>query len=813
MRGGSLHLEVRSADHRDGGADDGLLQDADERFGEEEPVAGDVGFEEGAPLGMENAGFEAGTHVPMDDAGFEEDNVPMTEQEASMQSSAGYYADGEFHDRDTDVNDEERPQQDMTMLEDVIRTIHGRMQPNDASASNVNTWSLRKHTDAIQGATSLPDKFDVAYMGMQNGERHCLDPFLSHEPTQMRRFYDIDSIIYIGTNLPFKCPLQLFPFVSFSNSLRVTNYLSHANAQAVSRPLSSIMNFEMFCFGPHFRSLIFFPSIQASGRPVEDTATLVCMDFYDRYIYPTLATLLPVQSLSRLPASYKQARMRSTSSTGQFHYKGHYMTHAEWSTFIGTLHERTARDPRFANHFWLTYSKNLKLATKATSPEAARQALHEAFTFLDLDDAHARLYLDLAMEILPQHPHQTMLLRSSHASALYSALISRPTLRVDRWCWLDSICGFSGKLGGELSEATGVEWMQLYFTEKDVFTNQRQKIRGRPCHIIPLLKPESALKNVLPMIKDCASAAAALSFGVRVEFRLRSDGFDAMPSALDAFYDCISGGLVCIPSRDICDWRVQILSVSHALMEEIGMLRGPNVTASHALFDNFQFVADRVHGLVSRPFSSCGSRLVWRKWADEARLPFANEACRASFAHVLFHTAPATLPAAHQTMGIFIDHVPNLTRFCEDIMHKFLLDLWDLMPRKEDHLRRDTMWQLIPVQQRFSLHFIEHHMIMTHVSGLTGGRRGASKFDLFFPDSMPSITGRGQSWHSLAYYQAYAAFRNMNPIELASIVKQKLERKLAMIECLPTAAKDKIWKTTTVRGKVETHLYFCFNRT
>jgi hypothetical protein len=146
-----------------------------------------------------------------------------------------------------------------------------------------------------------------------------------------------------------------------------------------------------------------------------------------------------------------------------------------------------------------------------------------------------------------------------------------------------------------------------------------------------------------------------------------------------------------------------------------------------------------------------------------------------------------------------------------DILHRLLEDLWDIMPRKDRHVRSTCCWELMKVEQRFTRTFLDVHMSQCYIAGLLRSTRSTDRFELYFPTSSASFEGRNQGWSSMTYLDAFNDFRAKYGICMTHVLKTHLRARFFKIEVLPQSSKDKVWKTDKVKGKDETHLFWILN--
>ncbi|KAG2738365.1 hypothetical protein P692DRAFT_201731319 [Suillus brevipes Sb2] len=150
-----------------------------------------------------------------------------------------------------------------------------------------------------------------------NARQGALAPPLS----QYQLYRDIDSVIGITRNLPFKLPMSIFPLASFRDTLTKDNHIKYTLSypqNVTGVPLHKIPNMALGKVGRRDITRIFFPGLyephQSSAIPPE-MMTLI----YEKCLRPAIVSLNPIDQ-SRWPITYSAAMTLYRDQNGQFHF-------------------------------------------------------------------------------------------------------------------------------------------------------------------------------------------------------------------------------------------------------------------------------------------------------------------------------------------------------------------------------------------------------------------------------------------------------------------------------------------------------------
>ncbi|KAG1766213.1 hypothetical protein EV702DRAFT_981012 [Suillus placidus] len=164
----------------------------------------------------------------------------------------------------------------------------------------------------LAGRLQYGDKLARVFINARQG---ALVPPIS----EYKLYRDIDSVIGVTHDLPFRLPMAIFPLASFRDTLTEDNHLKcPISCPKVCIPLHRIPNIALGKVDRRHITRIFFPGLYHPGQnPAIPPETMTAI--YEKCLRPAVVGLNPVDR-SRWPVTYSNAKTLYRDQKGRFHF-------------------------------------------------------------------------------------------------------------------------------------------------------------------------------------------------------------------------------------------------------------------------------------------------------------------------------------------------------------------------------------------------------------------------------------------------------------------------------------------------------------
>jgi len=380
---------------------------------------------------------------------------------------------------------------------------------------------------------------------------------------QSRR--DIDSVIGITRDLPFRIALSIFPLPSFRDTLTKNNHMiykpsSSSGSQVCSilNPLSSrlslitrtqsaagiplhkIPNIALAKADRRQITRVFFPCLYEENESPA-ISTELRAHIYDQCLRPAAIEVNPLDQ-SRWPITYEAAMNLYRDDHGQFHFGTIDIPPRFLKNFGTRLLELFQMREEFKDAFFVHELRGTKGATLHDPYDAdqRRTALEDVFHAFDTRLFKAEDWVvDIAIEIrCPGHVLQWLtkghryvlefLMPSATARMISDVLNSKTQYHCDLSAQLDDVGGFRS-LPGSRGAADNLTYINVYTTDKSATYQLHTGLfkRRKPWHLFPdkIDKLLEDMEKIAGTFRTCGGSQTTdgLEGNARMEIRVPLD--------------------------------------------------------------------------------------------------------------------------------------------------------------------------------------------------------------------------------------------------------------------------------------------------
>ncbi|KAJ3529717.1 hypothetical protein NM688_g7814 [Phlebia brevispora] len=321
---------------------------------------------------------------------------------------------------------------------------------------------------------------------------------------------DFDSVIGMTKMLPFTEPLYIYPVPNFKFTMKYHdwNHMSwpiKINGLEHEVPLYKIPNFKFAQVDKvRAQTLIFFPDKYNPGAPVgEDPSIELVKEVYERVIHPAVKAVCPAR-MAHWPPTFKAAMAKNQDSRGRLHFMSEVVSDEHLEALEKKM-ELFARQSGLGKIFFVHELRGIKNGTVHDAGDVGgrEDAFDVAMKYLDMTRAKLHeWHVDVVIEIA-REDHVLLWLKTGRVNLIRIGLPTASVAAVRAFCCskqmksdvvsqLYDLQGCRGRPGYRAGHADGVEWMNIYTTEK-ALTYQKHAGAFR-CHSAKDLFPENMEK-------------------------------------------------------------------------------------------------------------------------------------------------------------------------------------------------------------------------------------------------------------------------------------------------------------------------------
>jgi hypothetical protein len=617
---------------------------------------------------------------------------------------------------------------------------------------------------------------------------------------------DIDSVICSSAQIPTNCDIQYIPFSGMHASLQRNNHIYRIVGNERVR-LSTIPNQMIGRFGDGgaYTLLEFFPNMrrkQESGWWMSSVDHQHRKYWYDQVLWPCVQQVIPRHEAVHWPASYEDARERSTFQ-GTFNYQWYWMqrTHVEelWRRVNERVDELGSEGQMFQCRFYHVFCRGVKLRSMRTMDEYCRGSIEEMdntalFQGLSIDMIKRSddFLVDIGMEYLPGTVNGQEAVTMVWARDMLYVLMRKymgnaRRVRIDEFCSLSCVAGVSA----EAAEAStgvgfGVVYMQAYMNNKGPLYGQ--SVEGDAYRFSKSMSLERAFKGGdeygkrMDIICDGLKRGSNREWSARLELRLPYHKLVKKYNKMVTLFReiCSCGEYVyTLPTEVVYRLQMTRLEACSSVVERVQMLGG-HKRVHRGVLTLLATVVWIMNALISRPQDT--SEYEWiRLWSNR------NESVRCSpRARNLFFLSDIDLTglrvgvsaaepqlrrlygarnllrmrkqAANSKLGrissrhkaricgmigtrVTIEEDSDLTSSARNLMESFGRDLWSIIPNGRSG--GGYLLAEVDVEKLGLEHFRDNRVECVISRGyFMDEPNWKQRFDLYFP----SIEQLGESW-------------------------------------------------------------------
>jgi hypothetical protein len=343
---------------------------------------------------------------------------------------------------------------------------------------------------------------------------------------------DVDSVMWVGDDLPAAVDLVLQPVVNQAWTLTRSNHLE-VDIGGEMVPMHQIPNFQTGLLGSHFRLVVFFPRMRRRcGRMwVNMVKTEYYAAWYDRVVRPALEKVVGATREQHYPINYAICAELSRTEQGHLKTPTYNVPCSQVPKLIDAMRDADNDDlpPEMRGWFYHVYAKDLKLALSSEDgnvldnfwasklnpfdPEACAQISQQLVFDVGIDltepSTGASASASVASTLLWHGPK---LMRALESAGFVKRI-------VDPWCGLRDIAGMRGTMSRR-KRANHILWAQFYHLDKNPLYSKSSRIVGKLAPLADLHKQTPRFIKAMDLLKQGWQEMRERNFGVRAELRV-----------------------------------------------------------------------------------------------------------------------------------------------------------------------------------------------------------------------------------------------------------------------------------------------------